>query len=140
MASGKGFEPLFAGSEPTVLPIRRPRSEFGRDGGARTRYLQLEKLIARLFAFIPVKNWKRRKDSNLHQLVSKTSASAGWATRAYRFGMWDFGFRVCVVFCSHEIRNPHSQIRNQSGPGSRIRTCEHLLPRQAHVALCGTPG
>ena len=28
MASGGGFEPPFAGSKPTVLPVRRPRSEF----------------------------------------------------------------------------------------------------------------
>lgn len=53
LASGKGFEPLSAGSEPAVLPVRRPRN-IGRDGGARTRYDRLEKPIARLFAFIPV--------------------------------------------------------------------------------------
>jgi hypothetical protein len=53
MASGKGFEPLFTGSEPAVLPVRRSRN-FGREGGTRTRYVQLEKLIARRFAFIPV--------------------------------------------------------------------------------------
>lgn len=28
MASGKRFEPLFTGSEPSVLPIRRPRIDF----------------------------------------------------------------------------------------------------------------
>ena len=49
MASGKGFEPLFTGSEPAVLPIRRPRNDMeehhpqvaggkldGRDGRTRT--------------------------------------------------------------------------------------------------------
>ena len=36
--------------------------------------------------------------------------------------------------------NPKSKIQNRNGPGSRIRTCEHLLPRQAHIAICGTPG
>lgn len=56
LASGKGVEPLFTGSEPAVLPVRRPRS-VGREGGTRTRYARLEKPAARLFAFIPVKIW-----------------------------------------------------------------------------------
>ena len=49
-------------------------------------------------------------------------------------------FWICVWECGFEIPDPQSQIPDRTGPGSRIRTCEHLLPRQAHVAICGTPG
>ena len=33
MVSGKGFEPLFTGSEPAVLPVRRPRKKVGGSSG-----------------------------------------------------------------------------------------------------------
>lgn len=64
MVSGQGFEPRSTGSEPVILPVRRTRN-IGREGGTRTRYIQLEKLIARRFAFIPVK-WRIGKNSNLY--------------------------------------------------------------------------
>jgi hypothetical protein len=33
LASGKGFEPLFTGSEPVVLPVRRPRKKLAGKAG-----------------------------------------------------------------------------------------------------------
>src|SRR5437016_1831204 len=59
-------------------------------------------------------SWYRRRDSNPHCLVPKTSASSqlGYA------GMKDFGFRISetrIQFASEksdQIRNPNFEIRN----------------------------
>ncbi len=60
-------------------------------------------------------------------------------------GIWDFGFVSCEQDRRgnlYPIPNPKSHIRNRNGPGSRIRTCEHLLPRQAQPGFgnseCGS--
>jgi hypothetical protein len=37
VASGKGVEPIFPGSEPSVLPIRRPRNVLAGKAGLETR-------------------------------------------------------------------------------------------------------
>ncbi len=52
----------------------------------------------------------RRRESNSHQIVPKTSASP-------------FGLRR----------------REKIGLGGRIQTCENLLPKQVRIVICGTP-
>jgi hypothetical protein len=71
-----GFEPMLDGfADRRLRPLGYTREYSGRDGGTRTRYDQLEGLIARHFAFVPKIDWYAWKDSNFHRLVSKTSAS-----------------------------------------------------------------
>ena len=45
------------------------------------------------------------------------------------------------TFCLEDRSSvPLSYIGVKAGPGSRIRTCEHLFPKQAHIASVERPG
>ena len=69
LASGEGCEPPSTGSEPAVLPIRRPRNDF--------RFWTWDFGVFPMNEFNPrseIQNWRRRKDSNLQPPRSKRGA------------------------------------------------------------------
>jgi hypothetical protein len=71
MASGKGFEPLFTGSEPAVLPIRRPRKNLVKTEGLEPTTFSFVARCSHPLSYVSI-DFKKctGKDSNLHSFTS----------------------------------------------------------------------
>jgi hypothetical protein len=79
--TAEGIEPSFPGCRPGVFPLDDAPFSFHIAGRARTFTLGLRRAaLFRLSYRNTLHNMWSRQDSNLHEAVSETAASANWAT------------------------------------------------------------
>ena len=79
-------------------------AKSGRDDGTRTRYEQLEGLLARPLCIHPLFVGMRER------------------------------IRTFIILFLRQVPRPIWATRTRYGQSGRIRTCEYLLPRQARMA------